>query len=97
MPLARISRITGKTFAEKRFALSFLAAAVGTDLIGVREWPGEYRLQGRVTSDLAPDVANNAPKADATHWTGAAMAEAVGISVSSVQRHSRASNNFDLN
>jgi transposase len=30
------------------------------------------------------------PPADATHWTGAAMAEAVGISVSSVQRIWRA-------
>jgi transposase len=30
------------------------------------------------------------PPADATHWTGAAMAETVGISVSSVQRIWRA-------
>src|SRR5262245_25159355 len=35
-----------------------LALLLGTDLIGVRERPGEYRLQVRVASDLAPDVAN---------------------------------------
>jgi hypothetical protein len=42
-----------------------LALLLGADLIGVHERPGEHRLQVRVASDLAPDVANNAPKADA--------------------------------
>ena len=39
-----------------------LALLLGTDLIGARERPGEYRLKRRVASDLAPDVANNAPQ-----------------------------------
>jgi hypothetical protein len=46
---------------------------------------------------LAPEVAERVvaltlagPSQNATHWTGAAMAEAVGISVSSVQRIWRA-------
>jgi hypothetical protein len=46
---------------------------------------------------LSPDIAERVvaltllgPPAHATHWTGAAMAKAVGISVSSVQRIWRA-------
>src|SRR5262245_17152341 len=35
-----------------------LALLLRADLIGTREWPGEYRLEVRVACNLAPDVAN---------------------------------------
>src|SRR5215831_10954393 len=35
-----------------------LALLLRADLIGAREWPGEYRLEVRVACDLASDVAN---------------------------------------
>src|SRR5262249_15966015 len=40
-----------------------LALLLRADLIGTREWPGEYRLEVRVACDLAPDVANEPAEA----------------------------------
>src|SRR5262249_59393303 len=40
-----------------------LALLLRADLIGTREWPGEYRLEVRVGCDLAPDVANEPAEA----------------------------------
>src|SRR5215470_10863988 len=42
-----------------------LALLLRADLIGTREWPGEYRLEFRVVCDLAPDVANEPAEAGA--------------------------------
>src|SRR5262245_34318809 len=42
-----------------------LALLLRADLIGTREWPGEYRLEVRVACDLAPDVANEPAEAGA--------------------------------
>ena len=42
-----------------------LALLLRADLIGTREWPGEYRLEFRVACDLAPDVANEPAEAGA--------------------------------
>src|SRR6516225_4694982 len=42
-----------------------LALLLRADLIGTREWPGEYRLEVRVACNLAPDVANEPAEAGA--------------------------------
>src|SRR5215471_14821548 len=42
-----------------------LALLLRADLIGTREWPGEYRLEFRVACDLSPDVANEPAEAGA--------------------------------
>ena len=61
-----------------------LALLLGTDLIGARERPGVHRLQVRVASDLAPDVANNAPKADAQNAQFSTVAvELFGMGIAS--------------
>jgi hypothetical protein len=48
--------------------------------------PREFRRSARRLPQRVLSLTLDGPSADAAHWTGAAMAEAVGMSVSSVQR-----------
>ena len=51
-----------------------LALLLRADLIGTREWPGEYRLEFCVACDLAPDVANEPAEAGAQNAQLSTMA-----------------------
>jgi hypothetical protein len=83
---AEIMRRTGKAKTviwrwQERFGAEGLGALWGDKTRPSRIPPLGPEIAARVLS-----LALDGPSADATHWTGAAMAEAVGISVSSVQR-----------
>src|SRR5262245_8115624 len=83
---AEIMRRTGKAKTviwrwQERFAAQGVAALWRDKTRPPRIAPLKAEIAARVVS-----LTLAGPPANATHWTGAAMAEAVGISVSSVQR-----------
>jgi transposase len=87
---AEIMRRTGKAKTviwrwQERFAAEGVAALWRDKTRPPRIAPLKAEIAARVV-----DLTLAGPPANATHWTGAAMAEAVGISVSSVQRIWRA-------
>ena len=87
---AEIMRRTGKAKTviwrwQERFGAEGVAALWRDKTRPPRIPPLDPEIAARVVS-----LTLAGPPADATHWTGAAMAEAVGISVSSVQRIWRA-------
>src|SRR5262245_17269191 len=87
---AEIMRRTGKAKTviwrwQERFAAQGVAALWRDKTRPPRIAPLKAEIAARVVS-----LTLAGPPANATHWTGAAMAEAVGISVSSVQRIWRA-------
>jgi transposase len=87
---AEIMRRTGKAKTviwrwQERFAAEGVAALWRDKTRPPRIAPLKAEIAARVVSLTLAE-----PPANATHWTGAAMAQAVGISVSSVQRIWRA-------
>src|SRR5512147_1268148 len=52
--------------------------------------PSRIRPLGQAILDRVVALTNTEPPHEATHWTAGAMAEAVGVSASSVQRSWRA-------
>jgi transposase len=87
---AEIMRRTGKAKTviwrwQERFGAEGAAALWRDKTRPSRIPPLDPEIAARVVS-----LTLAGPPADATHWTGSAMAEAVGISVSSVQRIWRA-------
>src|SRR3954471_20642216 len=81
-----IMRRTGKSKTcvwrwQERFAEAGVAGLLRDKTRPPRVKPLDQKIIDRVVALPAPE-----PPHEATHWTSAAMAKAVGISVSSVQR-----------
>jgi len=83
---AAIMRRTGKSKSVVwRWQARFMHAGVDGLLKDKSRRPGKAPLP-QATIDRVITLTGHPPPGEATHWTGVAMAKAVGISLSSVQR-----------
>ena len=87
---AAIQRHTGKTkTCVWRWQERFMEEGV-EGLLRDKTRPGRIAPLDQATIDLVLKLTDQPPPGETTHWTGRAMAKAVGISVSSVHRLWRA-------
>src|SRR5512135_3161470 len=85
-----VMRETGKSkTCVWRWRERFMAEGVG-GLVHDKTRPSRIRPLGQAILDRVIALTNTKPPYEATHWTAGAMAEAVGVSASSVQRIWRA-------
>jgi transposase len=85
-----IMRETGKSkTCVWRWQERFAAQGVG-GLLRDKTRPSRIRKLDPAVAERVVELTMEEPLHEATHWTGAAMAEAAGVSVSSVQRIWRA-------